>query len=143
MRPWGESGPTGRRPLPRSDRFAQADKSERCRREASRSLGQIGTAAIAPLHRRGVAHKDAATGIRAGAAVEGLGFLSVPDDPVLRPAAPPPRAAHDATDPAVRAAAVKSLARTRRVPDDVLAADSATRTSDMKTNRSGWPWSIC
>ena len=106
----GRIGPDGAKAAP--DLIVLlADKSERCRREASRSLGRIGTAAIAPLI-AAAAHKDAI--VRAGA-VEGIGFLSVPDDQSRRAAT---ESAHD-TDPAVRAAAVKSLARLA-VPDDVL-----------------------
>ena len=80
-----------------------ADKSERSRREASHSLGRIGTAALAPLI-VAAAHKDVI--IRAGA-VESLGYLSAPDDEARRAVT---ECAHDAA-PAVRAAAVKSLAR--------------------------------
>ncbi len=88
-----------------------ADKSERSRREASRSLGRIGTAALATLIGASK-HKDVI--IRSGA-IEGLGYLSSPDERARRAVTD---GAHDAA-PAVRAAAVKSLAK-MALPDDAL-----------------------
>ncbi len=84
------------------------DKSERIRREASRALGRIGPAAIEPLI-AAAAHKDVIIRARA---VESLGYLSAPTDPVHQVVV---QCAHDGA-PEVRAAAVEITGTIRRCP---------------------------
>ncbi|WP_435005072.1 HEAT repeat domain-containing protein [Tundrisphaera lichenicola] len=87
------------------------DESERVRRETSLALGAIGPAAIEPLL---ASSKDQDLIVREKA-VEGLGFLSEPDDRARSALLELARDEH----PEVRAAAIRSLARTT-MPDEVL-----------------------
>jgi HEAT repeat protein len=87
------------------------DKSERVRHESARGLGLIGPAAVDALI---TASKDGDVGVREEG-VEGLGASSAEDDRVSVALV---ASTHDEA-PAVRAAAIKSLAR-RRLPDDDL-----------------------
>jgi HEAT repeat protein len=87
------------------------DRSERIRREASRALGRIGPAAVTPL----LAASAREEPIVCARAVEGLGYLAVPDDRVVQSVLKCAR--H--TAPEVREAAIVALARFR-LPDEAL-----------------------
>jgi HEAT repeat protein len=87
------------------------DKNERVRREASLACGKIGAAAVGPL----IAACSNSDALVRAAAVESLGYLSASDPGATRTVL---GCTNDA-DPKVRAAALKSLARTN-LPAEVL-----------------------
>ena len=110
------------------------DKSERIRREAARSLGQIGSAAVGPLI-GAVSHKDVIIRARA---VESLGYLPAPDDRVI----PIVAQVCARRGPAGSGGGVEIAGE---VPDCPMTSScrSSRRTSGTRTNTSGWRWSTC
>jgi HEAT repeat protein len=88
------------------------NKSERIGREVPLALGRIGAAAVTPLIAAS-AHKDVSVRARA---VESMGYLSATNDQVNQAVV---KCAHDEA-PEVRAAALKSLGRSKLSDETVL-----------------------